>query len=142
MMKLDKNDYNVLNLGFLEALGKIRTYEKKVLKRAGLNLTPKELNNLVIIKFHAELKQSEILELLDVSKGTFSTSVKNLIRKGYIKHDDDLDDKRIKKFIFTEKGEEAIEINKVIRVRIRNFLLTKITPEELDTFMDIALKMR
>lgn len=142
MMKLDKKDPNVLNLGFLEALGRIRTYEKKHLKKENIDLTPKELNNLVIIRFHSELKQSEILELLDVSKGTFSTNVKTLIRKGYIKHDLSLSDKRIKKFIFTDKGERAIKINEAIREKIKANILSKISTDELNTFMDIALKMR
>lgn len=141
-MKLHKDDHNVLNLGFLEALSKIRTFEKRILKEEKVNLTPKELNNLVIIKYHPDLKQSQILELLDVSKGTFSTIIKILVGKGFIIQVQDEKDKRIKRIAFTEKGEHAMEINRKIRKEIRDHLLTRLTESELDIFIDIALKMR
>lgn len=141
-MKLHKDDHNVLNLGFLAALSQIRTYEKKILKEEKINLTPKELNNLVIIKYHPDLKQSEILDLLDVSKGTFSTIIKILVGKGFIIQVQDANDKRIKRIAFTEKGNHAMEINRKIRTEIREHLLTKLSENELDIFIDIALKMR
>lgn len=141
-MNLKKDDKSILNLGFLEALSKIRKYEKVVLKRENMDITPKELNYLAVIKYHPDLKQSEIHELFDISKGSFSIMLKLLVDKGYIKAVASKEDKRVKTYTLTAKGEKAILINDKIRERIKIYLLQRLTEKELDTFINLALKMR
>lgn len=142
ILKLDPTNEDVLNLGFMEALSKIRAYEQRRLKESGLNITSKELSYLVIIKHQEHIKQKDILALMDVTKGTFSNMVKQLVRKGFIKQVASEEDKRVKKIVFTDKGHKALNLNSDIRKRIKQFLLTKVGPKDLQTFIDIALKMR
>lgn len=142
IFKLDKKDENVLNLGFMEAQSKIRAYEQRKIKESGLNLTPKELNYLVIIKHQDHLKQNDILNLMDVTKGTFSSMIKQLTTKGFIVQVSSELDKRIKKIVFTDLGNKALELNLHIRKRIKKFLADKVGADKLELFMDIALEMR
>ena len=136
---LKKTDKNVLHIGFLRALTKIRTFEKEVIKNSKLRITPKELNYLALIET-GSMQQKDLLSLLDVSKGTLSNMVKLLVKKGFLTRESDKEDKRIKRLMLTSKGKKAIKINDKIRQRVMAYILRKVSKKELDTFLTIALK--
>lgn len=138
---LEKDDDHIMNLGFLRALSLVRSVEKKMLKEAKLNITPRELNYLALIKFNPDWKQTDLLEMLDISKGSFSTIMKLLVLKGFIKKEIDANDKRVKRFVFTAKGEKALEVNSKIRKTIKQYLKTKLTDEEIRKFIELAIRM-
>lgn len=68
--------------------------------------------------------------------------VKVLIRKGFLTQKPNPKDKRVKDLMVTEKGQQILDLNDKIRATIKKDLLSKITPEELDIFTEIALKIR
>ena len=140
-LKLNKKEKDVLNIGFLEALAKIRRYEKLEINKSSLNLTPKEMNYLALISKDI-FKQVDLQQLLDISKGTLSNMVKLLVKKGYILQRMDTEDKRAKRLILTPLGEKAVRLNLRIRAKIRAYILRRITMDELNTLMDIVLKIR
>lgn len=140
-LKLVKTEKDVLNIGFLEALAKIRKFEKIMIAESGMDITPKELNYIALISRDV-FKQSELQQLLDVSKGTLSNMVKLLVKKGFINQEADEFDKRAKRLTLTELGKQAVKLNVQIRTKIRKRILTRISNEELHQFMDIVLKMR
>lgn len=140
-LKLNKKEKDVLNIGFLEALAKIRRYEKLEINKSNLNLTPKEMNYLALISKDI-FKQVDLQQLLDISKGTLSNMVKLLVKKGYILQRIDTEDKRAKRLILTPLGEKAVILNLKIREKIRDYILRRISHDELNTLMDIVLKIR
>lgn len=140
-LKLDKNDPHVLSVAFLNVTLKIRDIEKKALKESRLDLSPKELHHIVIISLNPGLKQSEILDFLDITKGTYSTMIAGLSKKGFVSQQADKEDKRIKRLVIEENGYKALEVNAQVRARIKTQLLTKITPVEFDALMDLAMKI-
>lgn len=140
-LKLIKSEKDVLNIGFLEALAKIRRFEKIMIAESGMDITPKELNYIALIN-RKVFKQVDLQQLLDVSKGTLSNMVKLLVKKGFIIQEEDKFDKRSKRLSLTELGKKAVKLNIKIRTRIKKRILAKISHKELDQFMDIVLKMR
>lgn len=140
-LKLVKNEKDVLNIGFLEALAKIRRFEKIMIAESGMDITPKELNYIALINREV-FKQSELQQLLDVSKGTLSNMVKLLVKKSFIIQEVDKFDKRVKRLLLTALGKKAVKLNIHIRTKIRKRILTRISSQELNQFMDIVLKMR
>lgn len=141
-MKLHKENDNILNLILLEMQSKIRKFEKQVIKDSGIKVTPKELNYLAIIDNQDHLKQNDIHNLLDVSKGTFSNIIKLLSKKGYVKQVRDEEDKRIKVLVITEKGQDLLKLNAEIRKRIRQHVLKKISKSEFEHIIELAMKLR
>lgn len=140
-LKLNKNSKNALNIGFLEALARVRKVEKAMIKESKLKVTPKELNYMALL-MHQNWKQSDVKKILDISKGTLSTMVKVLIRKGFLTQTANPKDKRVKDLLATKKGQQVLDLNDKIRAAIKKDLLSKITQEELDIFTEIALKIR
>lgn len=141
-LTLNLNDDNILNLGLLEALARIRKFEKQIIKDKGEDITPKELNYLALIAHQKDIKQTDLLSILDVSKGTFSNMVKLLKKKGLVDQIIDSNDRRIKTIELTSKGKQMMELNNMIRKRIKKHILKKVTQQELDVFVGIVLKMR
>lgn len=140
-LKLDKNDPHVLSVAFLNVMLKIRDIEKKALKDSKLDISPKELHHIVIISLNPGLKQTEILDFLDITKGTYSTMIAGLVKKGFVSQVSDLSDKRIKRLIIEDNGRRALEVNAQVRAQIKRQLLTKISNVEFDTLMDLAMKI-
>lgn len=140
-IKIDKNDPNVLNMGFLAVLTRVRAMEKKILKAKKIALTPKELHHLAIIKTHPELKQTEIIEFLDITKGTYSTTMKTLTTKGFIEQKPNPKDKRIKILSLTEKGEAVMLVNDYIREQIKKIVFQKVTQEEYEVILNFITRI-
>ena len=140
-LELNKKAKDVLNIGFLEALAKIRRFEKLEINKSSLDLTPKEMNYLALISKDV-LKQVDLQQLLDISKGTLSNMVKLLAKKGYLVQRVDDKDRRVKRLILTPLGIKAVALNARIRAKIRAYILRRISSDELNTLMDIVLKIR
>lgn len=140
-LKLDKNDPHLLSVAFLNVMLKIRDIEKKALKDSKLDISPKELHHIVIISLNPGLKQSEILDFLDITKGTYSTMIAGLVKKKFVSQVTDEQDKRIKRLVIEANGRKALEINARVRAQIKEQLLTKVTTDEFETLMNLAMKI-
>lgn len=72
------------------------------------DLTMTEFHTIEIIGSNRERNMSETAKSLNITQGTLTTGVDNLVKKGYVKRGKSAKDKRKVVISLTEKGERAL----------------------------------
>ena len=116
----------IINRGLNIIKNKIRTIELEQIKKEGLQITEKELNYLVWIDENNHINHTELSKVLGVTKGTLSTNIKLLIKKGLIiktNNNENFKDKRIKKITVTSIGKKYINFFNSVHEKIYDKLV-------------------
>ncbi len=87
---------------------KIRNLDRFFIKERNLNLSPTELNVIRTIKESSKKTMSFVAQKLAVTIGTLTTSINNLVKKGFVIRRSDEDDKRIVLLELTEASNDII----------------------------------
>lgn len=122
---------------------------RKLVKRINRIVEPYELNRgeLTILATLMEkgdgFAQKEILADLPISKSTMSNTIDNLVEKGYLRKEEDPEDKRVTVIYLTEKGEEAESTVREIDKKVVEMMLKRFSEsekEELTEYLEKLLK--
>ncbi|MBS3781162.1 MAG: MarR family transcriptional regulator [Candidatus Thermoplasmatota archaeon] len=89
-----------------------------------------------LIKKGDGLTQKEICEKLHVSKSTTSKIIKSLVKKGYLRKEKDLEDKRASRIFLTDKKDEIEDLIKEIDEKAENKMLKGFDAEEKSDLRD------
>ena len=143
--KIDKNTEmlrNEWNFALHKVMGRVRSYEKRMIAESGLNVTTTDLRYIALINSNPQWRQKDILDYLSISKGSLSNELRKLQENGLVVSVASKKDKRINIVELTEAGKEVAELNTKIRTTIREFLLEKLSKKELAMLQDLAVKLR
>ncbi len=110
---MQSNLREMLDQEFVEVFDLILDDEERYLKQLGVNLTLKEVHLLAKIDLLSKQKQlvypKDLIESLNITKGTLSIATTKLIKKNYVIKNNVLNDKRK---IHFSLADEAIDVVK------------------------------
>lgn len=109
-------------------------YLRKTLKNTGITLG--QFPVVVETYKHETISQKELADILFLSEGTISKTIKQLEDKKIIKHKVNPENRRQNKISLTKKGSEIAERLKYTEINWEKKVIEGIPPEELGNFFD------
>ena len=107
-----------------------------------IGLTSAQIRVLLFIAKRDSAHQKEIEDGLLLTRATVSAMVDTLESMGLIVRKKDSDDARAWRIVITERGLEKIEEAKVSTEVVENTMLSVLSENERDMYMDITKKLR
>lgn len=97
-----------------------------------IKLSPNEINILILLSNNSTITTSSQLNvLLGVSKGLISRSIDSLMKKGWIRCENDVSDRRVLHIYLTSESSEVIKVLKSEIQKINHDVLADISEEEM-----------
>lgn len=87
------------------------------------------------------LTNSEIAEKLDIRPSSVSVLVKKLENQGFIKRQDDEEDKRVSRIYLTEEGNAFLDDGKSFKDDVSDMLFSSLSDEEQKQLYDLLSKL-
>ncbi len=109
---MDKSINSVLNELLIEIFNDILVIEERAIKEEPLNdISITEIHTIEAVGMYESRTMSEVAKDLDITVGTLTTAINNLVRKGYVSRERDDKDRRVVKIKLTQKGKLAYRIH-------------------------------
>ena len=128
-----------LNTFFVEVFNDILAKEEKIFNNTEYkDLTIKEchvLEAIAILKKDRNNKMTNIANKINISVGALTTSIKTLLKKGYVKRTICEQDHRIIYINLTSKGEAANAIHEEFHSKMINYIFMSHSKEELQSLV-------
>ena len=103
---------NVLNELLVELFGDILIIEQNALKEGKFSdLSITEMHTIEAIGMYSERTMTEVAQDLDITVGTLTTAINNLVKKEYVDRKRDEVDRRVVKICLTRKGKLAYRVH-------------------------------
>ncbi|MBE6988338.1 MAG: MarR family transcriptional regulator [Ruminococcaceae bacterium] len=125
--------HSVINKFLVEAFNEILKSEEISLNKGFRNLSVKEMHVIEVVcegEKTGENMANILAKKLKVTAGTLTTAVSQLEKKGYLKRERDINDKRIVRITSTESGKEAQEYHRRFHEKMVNAILENLNEEE------------
>ncbi len=117
----------------------LRVEEASLRAKSFKNLSMREMH---LIEAVHELERnnyntaSSIASAQNITSGTLATAINTLVKKGYVRREQDKIDKRVVRIFTTDKGKEAYEIHRSFHNQMVSAIISAIPPENLTIFVD------
>ncbi|MCD8087287.1 MAG: winged helix DNA-binding protein [Oscillospiraceae bacterium] len=125
-----------LNNFFVHVFNKINNLENQALRRVGArNLSVKEIHVLEAVSEQAQRDQntmSAIAESLSIQTSSLSTSVRTLVRKGYLTRRNGVQDRRQVYITLTDKGEAVNRVHSQFHAQMVRSAAAQFSDEEIE----------
>ncbi|WP_373897260.1 MarR family winged helix-turn-helix transcriptional regulator [Haloimpatiens sp. FM7315] len=107
-----KETYNILNELLVETFNDILEIEQRALKEGAFHdLSITEIHTIEAMGMYEAKAMSEVAKKLDITVGTLTTAINNLVRKEYVERKRDESDRRVVKIALTKKGKLAYRVH-------------------------------
>lgn len=132
----------VLNNLLVVMFNQILNIEERALKKGTFNnLTLSELHVIDAIGLDAIKPMSAIAAKLDITVGTLTIAMNNLVKKGYITRVRGEEDRRTVLICLTELGKAAFKHHEAFHEEMINFTMSTLDAEESDILLKALSKM-
>ncbi len=126
------NLYGTLNELLVKLFNDILQIEEQALKGDQFqNLSITEIHVIEAIGLECLRNMSAVARDLDITIGTLTISINNLLRKGYVNRARSEEDRRIVLISLTEKGEQAFRHHADFHDEMINTTISKLSDEEM-----------
>ncbi|MBQ6836759.1 MAG: MarR family transcriptional regulator [Clostridia bacterium] len=125
--------HSIINKFLVEAFNEILKSEEISLSKGYKNLSVKEMHVIEVVcegEKTGDNMSNTLAKKLKVTAGTLTTAVSQLEKKGYLKRERDINDKRIVRITSTESGKEAQEYHRQFHEKMVNAILENLNEEE------------
>ena len=128
--------YDALNDLLVKLFNNILTYEEKALitdefKDISLN----DMHVIEVIGLSQKKNMSSIAKSLEVTVGTLTIAINNLVKKGYVKRMRSAKDRRVVLVSLTEKGTDAYKHHEVFHDEMIKAIMKRLEGEQLDVLV-------
>jgi len=124
---------------FVHVFNKILAWEEQALSTVGdRNLSVKELHVLEAVAELASRASNTmtcIADRLSIRVSSLTTAVNTLVRKGYLRRENDPSDRRIIRIFLTEKGEEADRLHSRFHTQMMQGVAQQLNEAELSVLL-------
>ncbi|HHV64565.1 MAG TPA: MarR family transcriptional regulator [Peptococcaceae bacterium] len=128
--------YGTLNELLVKLFNDILQIEEQSLKNDKFNdLSITEIHVIEAIGLNAERNMSSVARDLDITIGTLTIAINNLVRKGYVNRTRSEEDRRIVLISLTDKGKEAYNHHLQFHEEMIKTTISKLTPEEMEVLV-------
>lgn len=98
------------------------------------DVSSKEIRTIEAIGKSKTKNMGSIAKNLDITVGTLTVSITNLEKKGYVKREKSLNDKRVVNVSLTEKGKKLFRMHKKFRENIMKSIIIDLSNQEKEIF--------
>lgn len=122
----------------------IRKYYANILNKRlkEIKLSPNEINILILLSNNPSITTSTQLNVfLGVSKGLISRSIDSLMKKGWIRCENDPSDRRVQRIYLTSDSTEVIDLLKREIEKINHEILSDVSEAEMDAMEQTMKKI-
>lgn len=98
------------------------------------DVSSKELRTIEAIGSSHIKNMGSIAKSLDITLGTLTVSITNLEKKGYVRREKCLNDKRVVNVILTPKGKKLFNLHKDFKEDIMKKMVIELTTQEKEIF--------
>ncbi len=130
-----------LNRAFLIVETKVQQIEQKLLNEHKFNVSQRELIYLVFIKDNYGKRMQKIGELMGLSKGAFSNTVKTLVDKKLVKKTKSKKDNRIITLSLDTNGENVYKLHKEARKQVNKRMMKFLSTKECEIIFELGNKI-
>ncbi len=126
-----KEAYNILNELLVETFNDILEIEQKALKEGAFSeLSITEIHTIEAIGMYETKTMTEVAKALDITVGTLTTAINNLVKKGYVERKRDEMDRRVVQIALTRKGKLAYRVHEKFHSDMVKATIEGLTKEE------------
>lgn len=138
-MNTSLTDVNKL---FIEILNDIIKIEEDALKKGPFNdVSSAELHTIEAIGMYSAKAMSDVANSLDITVGTLTVSVKNLVNKGYVERVRSEIDRRVVKISLTKKGRLLYRSHQKFHSDMVRSAVINLTDQEAEIFKEAISKL-
>ena len=128
--------YGTLNEVLVKLFNEILHIEEQALKNGEFkNITITEIHIIEAIGLNRERNMTSVSKDLDVTIGTLTIAINNLLRKGYVNRSRSLEDRRIVLISLTEQGKRAFDYHEKFHKEMINATITNLNDEEMQVLI-------
>ncbi len=98
------------------------------------DVSSKEIRTIEAIGINRPKSMGSIAKNLDITLGTLTVSITNLEKKGYVRREKSLNDKRVVNVMLTEKGKKLFRLHKKFKQNIMKSIVIDLTNQEKEIF--------
>lgn len=132
-----------MNILMLEVLNDIVKLEEIFLKKNKFNdISIKELRTIEAINNSTIRNMGNIAKKLGITVGTLTVCITNLEKKGYVRREKSLKDRRIVNIKLTEKSKIMLKIHRKFREEIMIDVLINLTNQEKEVLSNSLNSLR
>lgn len=137
------NTHDKINENLVSLFDDILDIEEKYLCRGEFsNLSINEIHIIDKIGLNSEQTMSDTAKKLKVTSGTLTTSINNLIRKGYVERRRSQSDRRVVKIKLTDIGEKAYNFHESFHVDLVFTVTEDLNENEQNILVDMLNKIK
>ena len=107
-----------------------------------LGLTRAQWSVLAHLQRQQGVQQKELASAMDITPITLARHLDRLEKDGWVRREDDANDRRAKRLYLTKQAEPKIRALKNLGKKVRTKALTGISEQELQQFMDTLFNIR
>ena len=98
------------------------------------DVSSKEVRTIEAIGINRPKSMGSIAKNLDITLGTLTVAITNLEKKGYVRREKSLNDKRVVNVMLTEKGKKLFRLHKKFKQNIMKSIVIDLTNQEKEIF--------
>lgn len=121
----NKDDERHVNELIVDIFNRILSLEENYHQIHGSELSINEIHSLDAIQKSPTKKMSDVAQDLEVTQGTFSTTIRRLQDKGYVKKVQDELDRRIYRLVLTKSSDEVLKVHNQFHKEMVDSILDK-----------------
>ncbi|RXM57626.1 MarR family winged helix-turn-helix transcriptional regulator [Clostridium tetani] len=122
---------NVLNELLVDTFNDILTIEQNALQSGEFrDLSVTEMHTIETIGMYTQKTMSEVANKLNITVGTLTTAINNLVKKGYVERSKSEKDRRIVYIQLTKRGKLAYRIHDKFHLDMIKETISGLTDEE------------
>ena len=124
-----------VNQFFVRVFNQILSWEEQSFKDMGISeITLRELHVIEAVYSlleKGENQMKEIAKYLSITPGALTTAVNCLVKKGYLKRENDPEDRRVVKIVPTKKAEEVNKMHEKLHKEMIDGVLENIDDDDI-----------
>ncbi|WP_461206990.1 MarR family winged helix-turn-helix transcriptional regulator [Clostridium sp. DL1XJH146] len=139
---MGKSINSVLNELLIEIFNDILVIEERAIKEEPLNdISITEMHTIEAVGMYEPRTMTVVAKDLDITVGTLTTAINNLVRKEYVSRERDDKDRRVVKIKLTKKGKLAYRIHEKFHLDMIKHTIEGLTEEEEVVLADALKKL-
>ncbi len=136
------NAIDAVNKLFVEVFNDIVKIEHNALKAAGFtDITTTEAHTVEAIALYGGKTMSAVAAKLDITVGTLTVSVANLVKKGYVTRSRSVEDRRRVILTPTAKGEALLSAHRQFHIDMARSAVKELSEKETEVFKNSLAKL-
>jgi len=135
-MEVNHQVLNELNGYLVSIFNEVLTIEEESLRKSDFSdLSIKEMHTIEAIGLSGELSSNQVAKKLQVTAGTLSVSIQNLVKKDYVERIRLEKDRRVVRLKLTKRGKLLYRLHRKFHMNMVKSTIEDFDPEEAEVLV-------